>query len=126
MAAGGGRATLEQIGDLDLTSLGALVSAVTDGAVAPDGRRVAFAALQNGHAEHFTAFPAGQNDLSRVVLHAGFVVGAAGLAVGVAGLAVGFAVGCAGFQPRRDRPSTPTALVPCLAIAPGAVEKRCG
>jgi len=35
---------------------------------------VAFSLLQEGHAEHFTAFPAGQNDLPRVVLHAAFVV----------------------------------------------------
>jgi methyl-accepting chemotaxis protein len=35
---------------------------------------VAFSFLQNGHAEHFTAFPAGENDLPRVVLHAAFVV----------------------------------------------------
>jgi hypothetical protein len=40
-AAGSGRAELTEVGALNLSALGALVSAVTDASVAPDGRRVA-------------------------------------------------------------------------------------
>jgi hypothetical protein len=40
-ATGGERVVLERIGELDLSAIGPLVNAVTDGAVSPDGRRVA-------------------------------------------------------------------------------------
>jgi methyl-accepting chemotaxis protein len=55
------------------------VPVVAAGAIAV--HHLAWAFLQEGHAEHFRAFPDGQNDIPTVLLHAAFVVFETGVLV---------------------------------------------